>query len=454
MAMQSRLFRDPSRVLVLGFAAAILIGGVLLALPIAHRGPPVGFVDALFTATSAVCVTGLTVVDTGSRYSGFGQAVILSLIQIGGIGITTLSTALLRLIGERASMASVEAVVESLAAKRGAAIGPLLRRVLVWTFAIEGVGALLLFLEEIDRLPLADAVWYSVFHAVSAFCNAGFGLRPENMVADRLNTGVILPVAALIILGGLGFSVLTETVGWLKKPPAHRRPLSLHGKLVFTTTGVLLAIGMVGFAFLERDNLLHGASWGDRLLTSFYASVTARTAGFNTVAYDQVTAATLYLTILLMLIGGCPGSTAGGIKATTAGVMFATARARLLGKPTVHLFGRGVPAEAIRKASTVFTLAILTAIISAIMLAAFEAGSHPHSENVQWSLGLLFEAVSALATVGLSTGITPELTSAGKILLIVLMFVGRLGPLTMAVAISRRTRPVRVRYAEDHVMIG
>jgi trk system potassium uptake protein TrkH len=155
-----------------------------------------------------------------------------------------------------------------------------------------------------------------------------------------------------------------------------------------------------------------------------------------------------------MLIGGCPGSTAGGIKATTAGVMFAVARARLLGKPTVHLFRRGVPTEAIRKAGTVFTLAILTAIISVIVLAAFEVGSHPHSENVQWSLGLLFEAVSALATVGLSTGITPELTSAGKILLIVLMFVGRLGPLTMAVAISRRARPVRLRYAEDHVMIG
>ena len=452
--MQTRLFRDPSRVLVLGFAAAILIGSVLLVLPIAHRGPPVGFIDALFTATSAVCVTGLTVVDTGSRYSGFGQAVILTLIQIGGVGITTLSTALLRLIGERASLASIEAVVESLTAKRGAAIGPLLRRVLVWTITIEAAGALLLFLEEIERLPLPDAVWHSVFHAVSAFCNAGFGLRPENMVTDRLNAGVILPIAVLIILGGLGFSVLTETVGWLKKPRAHRRPLSLHGKLVFTTTGVLLTVGMIGFAVLERNNVLHEASVKDWFLTSFFASVTARTAGFNTIAYDHVTAATLYLTILLMLIGGCPGSTAGGIKATTAGVMFAMARARLLGKPTVHLFGRGVPTEAIRKASTVFTLAILTVIISVIVLAAFEVGAYPHSENVQWSLGLLFETVSALATVGLSTGITPELTSAGKIVLIVLMFIGRLGPLTMVIAISRRARPVRVRYAEDHVTIG
>lgn len=452
--MGAKSFRDPSRVLVMGFAAAIVVGSVLLALPIAHRGAPVGFLDALFTATSAVCVTGLTVVDTGSRYSGFGQAVILVLIQCGGIGITTLSTALFVLMGERASLTSTEAVTESLSTRRGVAIGPLLRRVLVWTLAIEISGTILLLLQEIERLPLTSALWYAVFHAVSAFCNAGFGLRPDNLVSDRLNAGVVLPIAGLIILGGLGFSVLTEMVGWLKKPRAKRRPLSLHSKLVFTATGVLLTIGMIGFAVLERDNLLRDASLNDWLLTSLFASVTARTAGFNTVAYDQVTAATLYLTIVLMLIGGCPGSTAGGIKATTAGVMFATARARLLGRPTVHMFGRGVPAAAIGKASTVFTLAVLTVIVAVILLASFEVGSHPHPERVHWSLGLLFEVVSALGTVGLSTGITPELTPGGKVILMVLMFVGRLGPLTMAVAISRRARPARLSYAEEPVMIG
>jgi trk system potassium uptake protein TrkH len=452
--MHGSVLRDPSRMLVLGFAAAVLLGGALLALPVAHRGAPVGFIDALFTAASAVCVTGLTVVDTGSRYSGFGQAVILMLIQCGGVGITTLSTALLLLVGERASLASTEAVAGSLTTRRGAAIGPLLRRVLAWTLAIEATGALVLLVQEIRRLPFGDALWHAVFHAVSAFCNAGFSLRPDNLVADRLNAGVVLPIALLIILGGLGFSVLTETVGWLRKPRAQRRPLSLHSKLVFATSAVLLTMGALGFAVLERDNLLSGAGIRDRLLTSVFASVTARTAGFNTVPYDEVTAATLYLTILLMLIGGCPGSTAGGIKATTAGVMFATARARLLGRPTIHLFGRGVPAEAIGKATTVFTLAILTVIIGVILLAAFEVGSHPHPERVHWSFGLFFETVSALGTVGLSTGITPELTPAGKVVLILLMFVGRLGPLTIAVAISRRARPARLRYAEERVMIG
>ena len=452
--MRTRLFRDPSRVLVIGFAAAMAIGSVLLALPIAHNGAPVGFLDALFTATSAVCVTGLTVVDTGSRYNGFGQAVILLLIQCGGVGITTLSTTLLLLMGERASLTSTEAVAETLTTRRGTAIGPLLRRVLLWTLAIEAMGAAVLFVTEVKRLPLDEAIWSAVFHAVSAFCNAGFGLRPDNLTADRLNAWVVLPIAALIVSGGLGFSVLTETVGWLVKPRRQRRPLSLHSKLVFAATGVLLVIGMLGFAVLERDNLLRGAGVKDWFLTSLFAAVTPRTAGFNTVAYDHVTTATLYLTILLMLIGGCPGSTAGGIKATTVGVMYAMARARLLGRPTIDLFGRGIPAEAIGKATTVFTLAILTAIIGVILLASFEVGDHPHPESVNWSLGLFFEAVSALGTVGLSTGITPELSAAGKVVLIVLMFIGRLGPLTMAVAISRRSRPVRLQYAEEAVMIG
>lgn len=245
-------------------------------------------------------------------------------------------------MGERASLTSTEAVAETLTTRRGTAIGPLLRRVLLWTLAIEAMGAAVLFVTEVKRLPLDEAIWSAVFHAVSAFCNAGFGLRPDNLAADRLNAWVVLPIALLIVSGGLGFSVLTETVGWLKKPRRQRRPLSLHSKLVFAATGVLLVIGMLGFAVLERDNLLRGAGVKDWFLTSLFAAVTPRTAGFNTVAYDHVTTATLYLTILLMLIGGCPGSTAGGIKATTVGVMYAMARARLLGRPTIDLFGRGI----------------------------------------------------------------------------------------------------------------
>ncbi len=454
MATRVGTFRDPSRLLVGGFAVAVVVGSALLALPIAHRGEPVSLLDALFTATSAVCVTGLTVVDTGSRFSAFGQAVILLLIQCGGVGITTISTALLLLMGERASLTSAEALSESLTTRRRTALRPLLRRVLIWTLAIEAAGALALFAEENKRLAVDEALWYAVFHAVSAFCNAGFALRPDNLVSDRLNAGVVVPIAVLIVMGGLGFVTLTEVVGWLRKPAALRRPLSLHAKLVFATTGALLAVGMLGFAFLECDNLLRGAGIGDWLLTSLFAAVTPRTAGFNTVAYDQVTAATLYLTIVLMVIGGCPGSTAGGIKATTAGVMVAVALARLMGKSTVNLFGRGVPAEALGKATTVFTLAILTVFVGVIVLAAFEVGSHPHPAGVKWSIGLLFEAVSALSTVGLSTGITAELTPAGKCVLIALMFIGRLGPLTMAVAISRRARPTRLRYAEEPVMIG
>jgi trk system potassium uptake protein TrkH len=449
------VLRDPQRLLAVWFAAAILLGAVLLALPFSHRASPVGPLDALFTATSAVCVTGLTVVDTGTRFTPFGQAVILVLIQVGGIGITTLSTALLLLAGRAVSLSETEAVQTSFTARRQETLGRLLLRVLLWTLVIEAVGAALLFAEESQRLPLLEALWYAVFHAVAAFCNAGFGLRPDNLVSDRLNPGIVLPVAGLIILGGLGFSVITELAGRVGPGRSARHPrLSLHTKLALSSTAVLIVLGMAGFAILERNNLLQDSGALDRSLTSLFASVTARTAGFNTVAYDQVTVATLYLTIGLMLIGGCPGSTAGGIKATTAGILFAFARARFRGDRYVHIFNRGVPQDAIRKSIAVFTLAMLAIFVSVIVLSAMEVGVTPLPQNTQWSLGLFFEVVSALTTTGLSTGITPEISDGGKIVLILLMFIGRLGPLTMAVIITSRRIGANVLYAEERVMVG
>jgi trk system potassium uptake protein TrkH len=450
-----KALRDPQRLLVLGFAAAILLGGGLLALPIAHRAAPVGPLDALFTATSAVCVTGLTVVDTGTTFSLFGQAVILILIQIGGIGITTLSTAILLVAGQAVSLSSSEAVETSFAVRREQTLGGLLRRVIFWTLVIEAIGAAFLLAEESRRLPLGEAIWLSVFHAVSAFCNAGFSLRVDNLIQDRLNPGIVLPVSCLIVLGGLGFSVLAELAGrMLPNPSRWRSGLSLHTKIVVASTALLLVLGMAGFGILERNNLLRDAGLGEWTLTSLFASVTARTAGFNTVAYDQVTVATLYLTIGLMLIGGCPGSTAGGIKATTAAVLFAFARARLRGDRHVRLFHRGVPQDAIRKSIAVFVLAMLTVFVAVIALSAVEVGVTPLPRNTQWSLGLFFEVVSALGTVGLSTGITPGLSDAGKVILILLMFIGRLGPLTMAHSISRRRAGADILYAEERVMIG
>lgn len=449
-----RLLLDPSRVLAIGFAAAILVGGMLLALPVSHRGEAVGLLDAIFTAASAVCVTGLTVVDTGSRYSGFGQAVILLLIQIGGFGITTVSTSFFLLLRQSVSISSMEAVSGSFFRHRDVAFGTLLRRVIIWTLAIEAGGAALLFAQESQRLPLAEALWSSLFHAVSAFCNAGFGLRADNLMSDRDNPAIVLPVMVLIVLGGLGFSVLTEVAEWLRRPVRRRRPLSLHSKTALTMTAILIAGGALTFAVLERGNVLADSSPVDTILTSLFAAITPRTAGFNTVDYGQVTVATLYVTIALMFIGGCPGSTAGGIKATTVAVIFALARARFRAEPYPRLFNRTLPAEVAGKAMIVLVLAFFVVSLAVIALAAVEVSEVSLPPTTQWSLGLQFEVISALCTVGLTTGITPELTVSGKVLIILLMFVGRLGPLTLAVAISRRKPRPPLRYAEEQLMIG
>ncbi len=452
----SRLLAHPARLLVVGFAATILIGGTLFALPVATwDGRSIGVIDALFMATSAVCVTGLAVLDPGGVFNGFGQGVLLGLVQIGGLGITTLSTTLLLLVGQEVSFSSQDAVQGSFTLNQRVGLGSLLRQVLLWALTIEALGAVILFLTESQRLPLGQALWVSVFHAVSAFCNAGFALRPDNLMADRAVAGIVLPISLLIILGGLGFAVLAELAYWASRRWRGQRAfLSLHTKVALTMTAALLAVGMVGFMVLERENLLGGMDWRDALLASWFASVTPRTAGFNTIDYGQVTAATLFFTIVLMQIGGCPGSTAGGFKATTLAVLLAVARARIRGERGVRLFNRCVPEANVTKATSVVSLAFVLMTLSVILLSALQVSGSFHPRTVEWSLGLLFEVVSALSTVGLSTGITPHLNEASKILLMLLMFIGRLGPLTIAIAIAQQKPRPAVSYAEEQVMIG
>jgi trk system potassium uptake protein TrkH len=451
-----RLRKNPTRLLVGCFAAAGLAGGVLLTLPVSAAGERVRFLDALFTATSAVCVTGLTVCDTGTTYSPFGQLVILLLIQLGGLGITTLSTALFLLFGQKASLSTHDVVEGSFLARPKGNLKPLLVQVFLWTIVIEAIGAALLLPSELRRLPLAPAVWSAVFHAVSAFCNAGFSLRPDNLMSARSQGAVILPIAALIILGGLGFSVLTEVTdkAWRRVRGRRSQPLSLQAKAVLTTTGFLLLAGTAGFWALEYGNLLRGTSFWSRLLTSFFASVTPRTAGFNSIDYGQITTATVYFTIMLMAIGGAPGSTAGGIKVTTLAVLFALARARLRGSRWVSLFNRGISDMAVDKGFAVIALMTLLVIGGTVLLSAVGFGRAPHSLTPGQPVGLLFETVSALCTVGLTTGITPILPAGGKIIVILLMFVGRLGPLTIALAIARQAPAPGVRLAEEPIMIG
>ena len=451
-----QLRKNPTRLLVTRFAVAILVGGGLLTLPVSAAGTRIGFLDALFTATSAVCVTGLTVRDTGSEYSTFGHVVILLLIQLGGLGITTLSTTLFLFFGQRASLSTHDVVQSSFRARPEGKLKPLLIQVFVWTVAIEAAGAAILLPSELSRRPPLQAAWNATFHAVSAFCNAGFSLRSDSLMGDRANPAVILPIAGLIILGGLGFGVLTELGENLRTRVCGQRPkrFSLHARTALATTGILLLVGMLGFLLLERRNLLDETNLTNRFLTSFFASVTARTAGFNSINYAQATTATIFLTIVLMGIGGCPGSTAGGIKATTLGVLFAAARGRLRGSRWASLFGRGVPDMAVDKALAVVALMAVFIVGGTLLLSAVELRHLAHIETPGRSVGLLFEVVSALGTVGLTTGITPTLTAGGKLVVIVLMFIGRLGPLTIAVAIARQRPAPPVRLAEEPIMIG
>ncbi len=445
-----------TRLLLSGFLAAIAVGGALLALPVSSAGDVIPLIDAFFTATSAVCVTGLSVVDLGTGFSRFGQGVVLLLVQVGGIGIMTLSTMLVMMAGQRISLSNQDAVAQRYTFSGGGRLGSLLKKVFLLTFFFELFGAAALFCAEVRHLPTAQSLWYAVFHSISAFCNAGFSLRQDSFIIYRDNAWVLSTLSLLILTGGIGFNVLSELLSGLNRR-LRKLPvtvMTLHTRLSLSMTGVLLVFGIAGYIVLEHRETLYALSWPDRLLAGFFSSVTARTAGFNIVNYRALTIPTLILTMVLMLIGGCSGSAAGGIKANTLGVMLALARARYRGEEDVQLFNRTIPRALVTRATALTVFAVLMVIVASFALIVSEIGTVQYSETEGLGLGLLFETVSALGTVGLSTGLTPQLTPWGKALLMVLMYIGRVGPLTVAVAVSRARPKSAVRYVEEPVMIG
>jgi trk system potassium uptake protein TrkH len=445
----------PSVLLALSFAAAIGVGTVLLALPVSTVGSPVTVLEALFTATSAVCVTGLTVVDTGTRFSPFGQWVILGLIQAGGLGIMTYALFATLLLGRRISFQHRLVLQDSLHHSPTTRLKALLRHVVVLTLLIEATGAALLWLHWHGELP-DRAAYLAVFHAVSAFCNAGFSVFPDGLVRFRGDLVVNAVITGLIIVGGLGFLVSLELRDRLLQRLRGERPapLSLHARLVVTVTAALLVYGFVGFLVLEWDNLLRGLPPHETLLAAWFQSVTPRTAGFNTVDYGRATAATLYLTVFLMFVGASPGSTGGGIKTTSCGLIVALFHARWRGRGRATLFRRTVPHEAMDRAVALTLLSLALVGTSVLVLTFVEQRFAPANTSGPPFLALLFEAVSAFGTVGLSAGITASLTPLGKLVIIALMFVGRVGPLTVALAAGHSEEKGRIRYAEENVMVG
>ncbi|MBI2060881.1 MAG: hypothetical protein HYT87_14025 [Nitrospirae bacterium] len=458
----------PAQTAVTGFATLILVGAVLLSLPVmteSDRG--ISFIDALFMSTSAVCVTGLVTVDPGMTFSLPGEIVLMILIQVGGLGIVTLGALLPFLAARRMQLRHELALKETLDLPGIGSLGGVLKSIVIVTFCVEALGALGLYAAWRGSLGDARGLYLAVFHSISAFNNAGFALFPDSLMSFVGSPVVNLVVPGLIIVGGLGFPVWLGVAHWIGWPPrlppwlrfgggernsrgfwAPRGPrpvTSLHLRLVLWTSAVLIALGMVLFLGLEWNHSLAPLSFGQKLWASWFQSVTPRTAGFNTVDFSQISSAAALLVMLFMFVGGSPGGTAGGIKTTTAAVMWMTFSTTMFQRRSAVAFRRTVSPEVIAKATALVFASFGIVIVLGGLVMMVE--SHPFN-------AVLFEIVSAFGTVGLSLGITPLLTPLGKILIAVMMFVGRLGPLTLAFALAKPKERGSIEYPEGRLIIG
>jgi trk system potassium uptake protein TrkH len=437
-----------------GFAITIATGAVLLMLPISSQAHEwTYFPDALFMATSATCVTGLSVLESGTHFSPFGQAVLVVLMQVGGIGFMAGATLLLLAFGRSVNLREKLVVAESMGVERLGGLVSLLLGIAFFTIICEGFGAVMLYIRfsQIYSSP-GTALWQSIFHAVSAFNNCGLDIvgHGNNIMDYQKDPLVVLTIAALIILGGLSFLVVWDV---FKKRSF--RKLSLDSKMVVAVTVALLILGTAVLLAMEYNNpdTLGPMSFPQKLLNAFFHSVTPRTAGFNVIWVGRMTAYSLFFTIMLMFVGGASGSTAGGVKVNTFGVLLATVWSSLRGREHAEAFGREMRPQLVYRALAVAVLALGLLGIVTLLLTITEAHSTVDGEPFQF-IQVLFETTSAFGTVGLSTGITPFLTLAGKFIIIATMFAGRLGPLTLALSLVRGQRTTQYRYPQDQVRIG
>jgi trk system potassium uptake protein len=435
---------EPVVLILLSFLFAVFVGAFLLWLPVSlEPGVQLRFLDAVFTATSAVCVTGLNVIDPATTFSAFGEAVLLVLIFLGGIGILTAGTFVVLLTGQRLGINQKLQINQSLGGSSGSA-SSVIWTVLGFSVLVQFLGFLLLWLAWAGREP--NAAYFAFFHSVSAFNNAGFSLYPDNLMRFAADPWTNLIIGGLIILGGLGFLLIMNLrLHWLD---SFRNPLTLSTKIVVFSTVILLLVGTIVFLLLEWSNprtfgLLE--SW-QRIHAAFFMSVTPRTAGFNTVDYELVHPASTFVTLILMFIGASPVGTGGGIKTTTFFVllMAAVSFVRYGGEPTA--FKRRIGFSVVLKALAITFLGVQLVGVAFTLLAITEVGKN--------AVQLVFETVSAFATVGLSMNLTPKLSDAGRIIIIVLMFLGRVGILTFALALARKAQGRKLRYPEEQIVVG
>lgn len=443
---------NPSQMMVVGFAAVILIGAILLSLPIATQtGERTSFLDSLFTATSAVCVTGLVVVDTATYWNFFGQIVIIILIQIGGLGFMTITTLFSLIVKKRINLKERLLIQESLNQIDLSGLVKLTRYILLMTFVIEGIGALILSTVFIPQFGFIRGSWYSIFHAISAFCNAGFDLMGNvtgpysSLMYYVNNTTITLAISALIILGGLGFPVILDIV---KNKKISK--LNMHSKIVLISTSILIVVGMLFILIVEYKNVgtLGNLSLKGKILSSLFQSVTIRTAGFATIDLTILHQATLFIMMIFMFVGASPASTGGGVKTTTIAVLILTVKSFLLGKEDIEVFGRRITSSTVRKSVGIFFVGVLAVLTGILLIVLIE----PEFDLLEAS----FEVVSALATVGLSIGGSSNLTFIGKLLIVIYMFMGRVGLLTIFLALVAKNtvNKQQIRYPEGRIIVG
>lgn len=434
----------PVRILALGFFAVIMTGSLLLMLPISSKtGAITPFIDAFFTATSAVCVTGLVTLNTAEHWTYFGTTVIMLLIQIGGLGFMSFATLFALILGKKITLKDRLIMQEAMNTFSLQGLVKLAKYILMFTFAVEGIGALFLSTTFIPDYGIGKGIYFSIFHSVSAFCNAGFDLTGNSLVPYADNAVIILTISALIVIGGLGFTVWAEIYNFkgIKK-------LSVHSKLVISMTIFLIVGGWILMYVFEINNpeTLEGMSLKGQLLSSFFASVSPRTAGFNSISMPGMTVAGTFLTIMLMFIGGSPGGTAGGVKTTTAGILIMTVISVFRNDEDTKLYNRTVSKALVYKAFVIFTIAMALVIAETMILSFTEAGA-----SLEY---ILYEVVSAFATVGLSLGLTPELSVIGKLLIAITMYIGRVGVLTLFLALSNRKNGNGIKYPEAKILVG
>ena len=432
------------QILALGFLAVIIIGAVILSLPISSRsGEPTNFLDAIFTSTSAVCVTGLITLDTITHWSTFGQTVIMALIEIGGLGFMSFTVLISLILGKKITLRERLVMQEAMNTFSIQGLVRMVKYVLIFTVSVQFFGALLLSTQFVPEYGIIKGFFYSIFHSISAFCNAGFDLFGTSLVGYSNNTVVILVISALIIIGGLGFTVLLELYDFkgIKK-------LSLHAKIVIITTLILIFGGTLLMLLFEHKNpqTIADMNIKDKLLNSFFASVTPRTAGFNSISTSGMTLASKILTVILMLIGGSPGSTAGGLKTVTCAILVLTVISVIRGREDTEVFGRRLTKEIVYKSFIIVFIGLSLVIGVTMILSYTEVGAS--------FIDLLYETSSALGTVGLTLGLTPNLSSLGKIFIMIMMYLGRVGPLTVMLALTRKRKKSGYKYPEGKILIG